>query len=63
MSRKIEKSDTPFSLAQSLLGDGRLTHELNIPNWTGGDAPLPIGQMAYIKGEKMGPPARQVTKS
>lgn len=61
MATRIEPSDTPEKLAQRLLGDARMAHELVIPGWNGKDA-LPIGKMAYLKSERMGPPTRNWTK-
>lgn len=60
MSIKIEEGDTAPILAQKMLGDARLVHELFIPGWTGG--PLPVGQHAYLKDEKHGPPSRDWSK-
>lgn len=57
MARQITHNDTPFSLAQELLGDGRLVHELVIPHWKPG-TPLPVGEYAYIQSERPGPPAQ-----
>ena len=62
MGIKIEPNHTPEQLAQILLGDTRLTHDLNIPGWDG-QGPLPVGRMAYIKGEPLGPPARDWTRA
>lgn len=56
MARVITAQDTPESLAMDLLGDGRLTHLLQIPGWKGGS--LPVGQVVTIPGERPGPPAR-----
>ena len=61
MAIKIEQGQTPEQLAQILLGDSRLTGELVIPGWRQG-LPLPVGQMAYLRGEPLGPPARNWTK-
>lgn len=61
MAVKIEAGQTPESLAQMLLGDSRLTNELLIPGWQPG-LPLPVGQMAYLRGEPVGPPARNWTR-
>ena len=58
MGKQIEAEDTPFTLAQSLMGDGTMVRELMVPGWDGDPNHLPVGKMAYIKGEKMGPPAR-----
>ena len=55
----IRPTDTPFTLAQELLGDGRMTHELVIDHWHG-SGPLPVGHTARIKGERLGPPAQHV---
>jgi hypothetical protein len=59
---KISADDTPFSLAQRLLGDGRLTHELFIPHWDG-KGKLPVGGRAFVKGEPVGPPAKNWTRT
>ncbi|MFI4977525.1 MAG: hypothetical protein ACHQC8_02435 [Solirubrobacterales bacterium] len=58
MGKQISEGDTPFTLAQSLLGDGNMAQELMIPGWDGDPHHLPVGSMAYVKGEKMGPPAK-----
>jgi len=47
MSIKKEADQTPEDLAWQLLGDRRLTNEIEM-----------IGDRAYIKGEKHGPPAK-----
>lgn len=61
MGRVITPQDTPFTLAQDLLGDGRMVHELVIDHWHG-SGPLPVGRTARIKGERPGPPARYVNE-
>ena len=61
MAIKIEQGHTPERLAQILLGDSRLTNELMIPGWRLGQ-PLPVGRMAYLRGEPVGPPARNWTQ-
>lgn len=60
MGKQISPDDTPFTIAQQLLGDGNMTTELMIPGWDGDPAHLPVGKMAYVKGERMGPPAKWV---
>ena len=57
----VEANDTPEMVAQKLLGDARLTHEIEVMGW-GGKGPLPVGAMAYIKGERIGPPSKNWTK-
>lgn len=57
MGKEITHNDTPFTLAQELLGDGRLAHQLVIPHWKPGQ-PLPIGGYAFVPGEQPGPPAQ-----
>lgn len=61
MALKISEGDTPESLAYTLLGDTRLTTDLFIPGWKA-DLPLPVGHLAYIKGNPLGPPAKDWTK-
>ena len=61
MAIKIQEGWNAEHLAQLLLGDSRLTNELVIPGWRQG-MPLPVGQMAYLRGEPIGPPARNWTK-
>jgi hypothetical protein len=56
VSRRITPSDTPFNLARDMLGNGQLQNELVIPGWSVG-APLPVGAMAYVRGESDGPAA------
>lgn len=58
---RIRPDDTPFSLAQRILGDGRLVHDLQIPHWDG-KGPLPVDSYAYLINEAPGPPARNWTK-
>lgn len=47
MAYKLKSGQTPEDAAFLLLGDKRLTNELHIVNG-----------VAYIRGERMGPPAR-----
>jgi hypothetical protein len=47
MAYKLQAGETPADVAHKLLGDARLTNELHIVNG-----------VAYIRGEKMGPPTR-----
>jgi len=44
---KLKSGDTAERAAYELLGDKRLTNELHIVNG-----------VAYVRGEKMGPPAK-----
>jgi len=44
---KLKSGDTAERAAYELLGDKRLTNELHIVNG-----------IAYVRGEKMGPPAK-----
>ena len=62
MAVTIQPQDTPETLAQRLLGDARMTHELLIPGWDRKSA-LPVGQKAYLKGERQGPPSKNWTKT
>lgn len=61
MPVKIEDGDTIGVIAQKLLGDARLTSDVQVPGWLG-DGPLPVGQVAYVKGERMGPPTKNWIK-
>ncbi len=61
MAVTIREGHTPELLAQEMLGDSRLIHELVIPGWRAGQA-LPIGQKAYLRGEPVGPPSRNWTR-
>lgn len=61
MALKIKPEHTLESLAQEMLGDSRLGHELMIPGWRPGQ-PLPVGRMAYLRGEPLGPPSRDWTQ-
>jgi hypothetical protein len=47
MAYHLKSGETPEDAARELLGDGRLTNEIHI-----------ISGIAYIRGEKMGPPAK-----
>ena len=47
MAYKLKSGETPEDAARLLLGDSRLTNEIHIINGT-----------AYIRGEKLGPPAK-----
>lgn len=47
MAIKLQSGDTPEKAAYLLLGDKRLVNEIHVVNG-----------MAYVRGEKMGPPAR-----
>jgi len=47
MALKLQSGDSPEKAAWTLLGDKRLVNELSIVNG-----------IAYVRGEKMGPPAR-----
>ncbi len=47
MSHRLTSGQTPEDVAWLLLGDRRLTNELQI-----------VGGIAYIRGEKAGPPAK-----
>src|ERR1035437_513756 len=47
MSHQLKSGQTPEDAAYELLGDRRLTNEIHI-----------IGGGAYVRGEKIGPPAR-----
>jgi hypothetical protein len=44
---RLQSGDTPERAAFEMLGDKRLTNEINIVNG-----------IAYVRGEKMGPPTR-----
>jgi hypothetical protein len=55
VSYEIKEGDDLFKVAQELLGDGTLAHQVDIPGWDQ-KGPLPVGQKAYIKGEQHGPP-------
>jgi hypothetical protein len=44
---KLKSGDTPEDAAHEMLGDRRMTHEIQI-----------INGIAYLRGEKMGPPAK-----
>ena len=62
MALKIRPDhQTPEQLASEMLGDSRLTNELVIPGWRPG-LPLPVGGKAYLRGEPVGPPARNWTQ-
>ena len=58
---RIEKDDSPESLAYKLLGDTRMEGQLFIPGWHK-DLPLPVGQNAYIKDLPIGLPSKNWTK-
>lgn len=58
MGVQVQHGDTPFSLAQQLLGDGRATDQLVIDGWNGNPDQLPVGAHCRTKFEKPGPPAR-----
>lgn len=62
MAVKIQPQDTPQALAQRLLGDARMVHELVIPGWNG-SGPLPVGKLAYVRSEQQGPPAKRWTRA
>lgn len=47
MAYKLRSGETPEAAAAHLLGDSRLVNEIHIENG-----------IAYIKGEKLGPPAK-----
>ena len=47
MAYKLQSGETPADAAHKLLGDARLTNELQI-----------INGIAYVRGEKAGPPTR-----
>lgn len=57
----IRPDHSPESLAQEMVGDSRLTHELVIHGWRPGQA-LPVGAQAYLRGEPVGPPSRNWTR-
>lgn len=61
MSEIIRPDDTMESLAYRMIGDRRMTHEIRIPNHHG-EGPLPVGEKAYLRDEKMGPPSRNWTQ-
>lgn len=61
MAIKISRGDTLEQLAYTLLGDTRLTHEVFIPGWNP-NLPLPEGQIAYIRGNPIGPPSKNWTR-
>jgi len=52
MAYKLKGGETPEKAAFEVLGDKRLVNELNIVNG-----------VAYVRGEKLGPPARYAGES
>ena len=52
MPYKLQSGDTPERAAFELLGDKRLTNELQIVNG-----------VAYVRGERLGPPAKWAAAS
>lgn len=61
MAHVVQAGDTPEVVAQRLLGDSRLVHELRIPGWNG-EGQLPPGSLVYLSTEKLGPPTRNWTQ-
>jgi hypothetical protein len=59
MGRPLRAGETLEDVAQDLLGDRRLTHQLQVPGWDGRSEVEP-GTMILLESEVPGPPAKQV---
>jgi hypothetical protein len=57
LSVTVVSGDTLWALAQRLLGNGNLWHELRVPGWDGNPAHLRPGMVVYLPSEQAGPPA------